>query len=93
MNMNKAHEIAKLTTKYDNMSHFMRIINNMSTYDMTITVSGEYIPDEEQQTVSVNTKDILTNCLEDAEIQEIIDKLYNAVSKRASELYNQIREM
>lgn len=93
MNMNKAHEIAKLTTKYDNMSHFMRIINNMSTYDMTITVSGEYIPDEEQQTVSVNTKDILANCLEDAEIQEIIDKLYNAVSKRASELYNQIKEI
>jgi len=93
MDMNKAHEIAKLTTKYDNMSHFMRIINDMSTYDMTITVSGEYIPDEEQQTVSVNTKDILTNCLEDAEIQEIIDKLYNAVSKRASELYNQIKEM
>ena len=93
MDMSKAHEIAKLTTKYDNMSHFMRIINNMSTYDMTITVSGEYIPDEEQQTVSVNTKDILTNCLEDAEIQGIIDKLYNAVSKRASELYNQIREM
>lgn len=93
MDMNKAHEIAKLITKYDNMSHFMRIINNMSTYDMTITVSGEYIPDEEQQTVSVNTKDILTNCLEDAEIQEIIDKLYNAVSKRASELYNQIKEM
>lgn len=91
--MNKAHEIANLTTKYDNMSHFMRIINNMSTYDMTITVSGEYIPDEEQQTVSVNTKDILANCLEDAEIQEIIDKLYNAVSKRASELYNQIKEM
>ena len=60
---------------------------------MTITVSGEYIPDEEQQTVSVNTKDILTNCLEDAEIQEIIDKLYNAVSKRASELYNQIKEI
>ena len=93
MDMNKAHEIAKLTTKYDNMSHFMRIINNISTYDMTITVSGEYIPDEEQQTVSVNTKDILTNCLEDAEIQEIIDKLYNTVSKRASELYKQIREM
>ena len=93
MDMNKAHEIAKLTTKYDNMSHFMRIINDMSTYDMTITVSGEYIPDEEQQTVSVNTKDILTNCLEDAEIQEIIDKLYNAVSKRASKLYNQIKEM
>lgn len=93
MDMNKAHEIAKLITKYDNMSHFMRIINNMSTYDMTITVSGEYIPDEEQQTVSVNTKDILTNCLEDAEIQEIIDKLYNAVRKRASELYNQIKEM
>ena len=93
MDMNKAHEIAKLTTKYDSMSHFMRIINSMSTYDMTITVSGEYIPDEEQQTVSVNTKDILTNCLEDAEIQEIIDKLYNAVSKRASELYNQIKEM
>lgn len=93
MDMNKAHEIAKLITKYDSMSHFMRIINDMSTYDMTITVSGEYIPDEEQQTVSVNTKDILTNCLEDAEIQEIIDKLYNAVSKRASELYNQIKEM
>lgn len=93
MDMNKAHEIAKLTTKYDNMSHFMRIINDMSTYDMTITISGEYIPDEEQQTVSVNTKDILTNCLEDAEIQEIIDKLYNVVSKRASELYNQIKEM
>lgn len=93
MDMSKAHEIAKLTTKYDNMSHFMRIINDMSTYDMTITVSGEYIPNEEQQTVSVNTKDILTNCLEDAEIQEIIDKLYNAVSKRASELYNQIKEM
>lgn len=93
MDMNKAHEIAKLTTKYDNMNHFMRIISNMSTYDMTITVSGEYIPDEEQQTVSVNTKDVLTNCLEDAEIQEIIDKLYNAVSKRASELYNQIKEM
>ena len=93
MDMNKAHEIAKLATKYDNMSHFMRIINDMSTYDMTITVSGEYIPDEEQQTVSVNTKDIMTNCLEDAEIQEIIDKLYNAVSKRASELYNQIKEM
>lgn len=93
MDMNRAHEIAKLTTKYDNMNHFMRIISNMSTYDMTITVSGEYIPDEEQQTVSVNTKDILTNCLEDAEIQEIIDKLYNAVSKRASELYKQIKEM
>lgn len=93
MDMNKAHEIATLTTKYDNMSHFMRIINNMSTYDMTITVSGEYIPDEEQQTVSVNTKDILTNCLEDAEIQEILDKLYNAVSKRTSALYNQIKEM
>lgn len=93
MDMNKAHDIANLITKYDNMSHFMRIINNISTYDMTITVSGEYIPDEEQQTVSVNTKDILTNCLEDAEIQEIIDKLYNTVSKRASELYKQIREM
>lgn len=93
MDMNKAHEIAKLTTKYDNMYHFMRIIGNMSTYDMTITVSGEYIPDEEQQTVSVNTKDLLTNCLEDAEIQEIIDKLYDVVSKRASELYNHIREL
>ena len=93
MDMNKAHNIANLITKYDSMSHFMRIIDNMSTYDMTITVSGEYIPDEEQQTVSVNTKDILTNCLEDAEIQEIIDRLYNAVSKRASELYNQIREI
>lgn len=93
MDMNKAHDIANLITKYDSMSHFMRVINNMSTYDMTITVSGEYIPDEEQQTVSVNTKDILTNCLEDAEIQEIIDKLYNAVSKRASELYNQIKEI
>lgn len=93
MDMNKAHEIAKLTTKYDNMNHFMRIISNISTYDMTITVSGEYIPDEEQQTISINTKDILTDCLEDAEIQEIIDKLYNAVGKRASELYKQIREM
>lgn len=93
MDMNKAHDIANLITKYDSMSHFMRVINNMSTYDMTITVSGEYIPDEEQQTISVNTKDILTDCLEDAEIQEIIDKLYNAVSKRASELYKQIKEM
>jgi hypothetical protein len=93
MDMNKAHKIAELATKYDELSHFMRVINNMSTYDMTITVSGEYTPDEEQQTISVNTKDILANCLEDAEIQEIIDKLYNACSKRASELYNQIKDM